>query len=106
MVSGPPKTAAEALAWAREAMVSKPRRYLFDTHVYLRMHDRNISDRSIWYALKNATSCKEYVPEKGRLTDSTAWRITGADHEGVETSVGVETFVDHLGRRMLIITVF
>ena len=47
-----------------------------------------------------------YVPENGQLTDGTAWRITGPDHEGDETSVGVETFVDHLGRRLLIITVF
>lgn len=106
MASGPPSTAAEALAWAQEAMTSTPRRYLFDTHVYLRMRDRNVTDRSIWYAIRNAKRCVPYVPENGQLTDGTAWRITGPDHEGDETSVGVETFVDHLGRRLLIITVF
>src|SRR4051794_11082636 len=106
MPFGPPRSAAEALAWAQEAMTSKPRRYLFDTHVYLRMHDRNVSDRSIWYAIKNATICVTYMPDHGQLTDGTAWRITGPDHEGEETSVGVETFVDHLGRRLMIITVF
>lgn len=106
MPAGPPRTATDALAWAQEAMVSTPRRYLLDTHVYRRMRDRNITDRSIWYAIKNATSCAPYVPESGLLTDGTAWRITGLDHEQEETSVGVEAFVDHLGRRLLIITVF
>ena len=106
MPSGPPTTAADALAWAQEAMTCTPRRYLLDTHVYIRMRDRNMSDRSIWYAIKNATRCVPYVPDRGRLTDGTAWRISGPDHEGEETSVGVETFIDHLGRRLMIITVF
>ncbi|MFO0756578.1 MAG: hypothetical protein U0359_08815 [Byssovorax sp.] len=87
-------------------MISTPRRYLFDTHVYIRMHQRNVSDRSIWYAIKNATSCLPYVPDRGQLTDGTAWRISGPDHEGDLLSVGVETFLDHLGRRLMIITVF
>jgi hypothetical protein len=106
MPSGPPTTAADALAWAQEAMTCTPRRYLLDTHVYIRMRDRNMSDRSIWYAIKNATRCVPYVPDRGRLTDGTAWRISGPDHEGEETSVGVETFIDHLGCRLMIITVF
>jgi hypothetical protein len=106
MPKGPPATPEEALAWAQEAMVSTPRRYLLDTHVYIRMRERNVSDRSIWYAIKNATQCEPYVPDRGQLTDGTAWRITGPDHEGEKTSVGVETFIDHLGRRLLIITVF
>lgn len=87
-------------------MISTPRRYLLDTHVHVRMRDRNISDRSIWYAIKNATSCVPYAPERGQLTNGTAWRISGPDHEGEPTSVGVETFLDHLGRRLMIITVF
>lgn len=102
--SGPPTTAAEALVWAQEAMVA--RRYIVDSHVYLRKHQRNITDRSIWYAIKNATDCKPYEPENGLLTEGTAWRITGPDHDEEMTSVGVETFVDHLGRRLMIITVF
>lgn len=106
MPAGAPKTSAEALAWAQEAMTSTPRRYLMDTHVYRRLSDRNITERSIWFAIKNATACITYVPDRGLLTDGTAWRITGPDHEGDETSVGVETFLDHLGRRLLIITVF
>ncbi len=104
MKSEPPKTAAEALVWAQEAMIA--RRYIVDAHAYLRKHQRNITDRSVWYAIKNATDCKPYEPENGPLTDGTAWRIIGPDHEEEKTSVGVETFVDHLGRRLMIITVF
>jgi len=57
-------------------------------------------------AIKNAKACVPYVPRNGQLTDGAAWRLTGPDHEGEETSVGVETFVDHLGRRLMIVTVF
>ncbi len=101
-----PLTEADALSWAREAMTSTPRRYIYDAHVYKRMRERNMTERSIFFAIRNATLCARYVPENGQLTDGTAWRITGPDHLGETTSVGVETFVDHLGRRLLIITVF
>ncbi|MBK6519752.1 MAG: hypothetical protein IPM79_39785 [Polyangiaceae bacterium] len=87
-------------------MTSTPRRYLLDSHVYLRLSQRRMTDRSIWFAIKNATACSEYVPDRPLLTNGTSWRITGPDDEGVSTSVGVETFVDHLGNRLLIITVF
>jgi hypothetical protein len=40
------------------------RRYIVDTHVYLRLHQRNMTDRSIWYAIKNATACEPYVPSR------------------------------------------
>lgn len=106
MAAGAPKSPEEALAWAQAAMTSSPRRYLIDTHVYIRLAQRQMTDRSIWYAIKNATTCSSYLPDRPLLTDGTSWRITGLDHEGVSTSVGVETFVDHLGNRLLIITVF
>jgi hypothetical protein len=70
------------------------------------MRQRRITDRSIWATIRNATVCVPYVPERGPVTDGTSWRISGLDDEGAMTSVGVETFVDHLGRRLLIITVF
>lgn len=82
------------------------RRYIVDTHVYVRLNQRNMTDRSIWYAIKNATACEAYVPSRPSLTDGTSWRITGPDHDGEVTSVGVETFIDQLGQRLLIITVF
>jgi hypothetical protein len=74
--------------------------------VYKRLRQRNISERSIWAAIRNATSCIAYVPERGPLANGTSWRIAGPDDEGEVTSVGVETFLDHLGRRLLVITVF
>ena len=42
------------------------------------------------------------------LTEAEAlsWARDAMDHLGEATSVGVETFVDHLGQRLLIITVF
>lgn len=106
MPAGPPKSPEDALAWAQAAMTSTPRRYLIDTHVYGRLAQRQMTDRSIWFAIKNATTCSPYSPDRPLLTDGTSWRITGPDHEGDATSVGVETFVDHLGNRLLIITVF
>jgi len=74
--------------------------------VYKRLRERNISERSIWYAIRNATTCIAYVPDRTPLAGGTCWRITGPDAEGEVTWVGVETFVDHLGRRLLVITVF
>jgi hypothetical protein len=65
MPPGPPTTAAEALAWAQEAMVSTPRRYLFDTHVYIRMRERNVSDRSIWYTIKMRPGASPTCPTAG-----------------------------------------
>jgi hypothetical protein len=104
--SSAPTTPEDALRWAKEAIAAKPRRFLLDTHVYVRMAQRDISERSIWHALNNAHTCVAFVPDRPPLTSGTSWRITGPDHEGDETSVGVEAFTDHLGRRLLIITVF
>lgn len=39
-------------------MTSEPRRYLYDAHVYKRMRQRNLTERSIWFAIKNATQCQ------------------------------------------------
>ncbi|MBI4956095.1 MAG: hypothetical protein HY908_29010 [Myxococcales bacterium] len=105
-MAGPPRTPEDALAWAKAAMISVPRRYIIDGHVYTRLAQRRMTDRSIWFTIKNATICAAYVPDRPCLTDGTSWRITGPDEDDEPTSVGVETFVDHLGERLLIITVF
>jgi hypothetical protein len=106
VVTGPPTSPTEALLWAQEAITSVPRRCILDTHAYKRLRQRRISERALWAAIRNATSCVPYVPERGPLADGTSWRITGPDDDGEVTSVGVETFIDHLGRRLLVITVF
>jgi hypothetical protein len=100
----PPTAAAEALQWTKEAMAAG--RYLVDPHIRKRMAQRAILWRSLWYALKNATVCKPYAPDEGAHVGGTSWRVTGVDHEGDEINVGVETFVDHLGRRVLLLTIF
>lgn len=106
MPPGPPTHPTDALLWAQEAIASNPRRCILDTHVYKRLRQRRISERSLWTAIRSATLCVSYAPERAPLANGTSWRITGPDEDGEETSVGVETFIDHLGRRLLIITVF
>jgi hypothetical protein len=56
--------------------------------------------------LATATRVLPYEPERGPLAGGTSWRIFGEDFQGEETAIGVETFVDHTGERVLIITVF
>jgi len=104
--TGPPTNPTDALLWAQEAIASNPRRCILDVHIYKRLRQRHISERSIWTVIRGARSCVPYVPERGPLANGTSWRITGPDDEGEKTSVGVETFVDHLGRRLLVITIF
>lgn len=99
-----PTNAADALAWTQEAM--NARRYIVDPHVHKRLQERNLTFRSIWYAIKNATTCEPYRPDRGALAGGTSWRVKGPDFEGEETSVGVETFEDHVGRRVILVTVF
>lgn len=81
-------------------------RYLVDPHVRKRMIQRRVLWRSVWYVVKNASLCIPYIPEGGAHLGGTSWRILGVDHEGEELAIGVETFVDHLGRRILLLTVF
>jgi hypothetical protein len=100
----PPVTAAEALLWTKEAMLAA--RYLVDPHVRKRMAQRAILWRSLWYAIKNASVCLPYVPDEGPHLGGTSWRVIGPDHDGELLNVGVETFVDHLGRRVLLLTIF
>jgi hypothetical protein len=100
----PPTTASEALRWAQAAMLDA--RYLVDPHMRKRMVQRRVLWRSIWYAVKNATVCVPYAPDGGAHLEGTSWRILGVDPEGEELAVGVEAFVDHLGRRILLLTVF
>ena len=81
-------------------------RYVVDPHVRKRMAQRAVEWRSLWYGVKNATACLPYTPDNGDRMGGTSWRILGPDHEGEEITLGVETFVDHLGRRVLLLTVF
>ena len=99
-----PTLASEALIWTKEAMIAG--RYLVDPHVPKRMAQRAVLWRSLWYGIRNATTCVPYAPDEGPRLGGTSWRIVGPDHNGEEITVGVETLVDHLGRRVLLLTVF
>jgi hypothetical protein len=98
-----PATAEEALVWAKLALDA--RRYWPIDHTF---HDRQPQRRiskDMKYVIRNATSCESH-PE-GRVTEGgTCWRITGLDLDEVETSIGVEISRDHLGCRVVIVTVF
>jgi hypothetical protein len=100
----PPSTPKEALVWAKEALLAK--RYIIDPHFQSRLGQRGIAWRSAWYAIQRATSCVAYVRDGGSLAGGTTWRIKGTDLSEEEVTLGVETFIDHLGRRLLLVTVF
>jgi hypothetical protein len=103
LVAGP-VTAPEALLWIKDAMASG--RYILDTH-YLqkRARTRSIPLADVKCAIATATKCVEY---KGRQPQAggTNWRVVGIDTDNDETTVGVEAFKDHLGRRIIVVTVF
>lgn len=99
-----PEHPAEALDWVHEAVSNG--RYLVDEHYYKRCQQRRFSTQVWRRILHTQISCSPYIPDKGPLAGGTSFRIIGLDFDGKEAAIGVETFADHLGRRVLIITVF
>ncbi len=99
-----PTTPSEALSWIKVAVQSG--RYLIhEAHMHKRMAQRHVTLQDLRVALLRATRCKPYTPAF-RHTDGTAWRVIGRDVDGDELTVGCEAFEDHVGRRVLVITVF
>jgi hypothetical protein len=99
-----PVAAAEALVWIKDAMSSG--RYILDTHyIQKRGRARSVPLVDLKRAIATATKCVKY---EGRLPQAggTNWRVVGTDTDGEETTVGVEAFEDHLGRRIIVVTVF
>lgn len=99
-----PTSPADALGWAKAAAANG--RYIVDDHYFKRCQQRRISPRAWRQVLATAKQCLPYVPDRGPLAGGTSWRIIGEDFEGEETTIGVETYVDRSGGRVLIITVF
>jgi hypothetical protein len=98
-----PSTAVEALSWAREALGSG--RYWVVDHAGDRQRQRGVTAADMKSVIKNATDCEAYregIPRFG----GTCWRVTGPSLDEITTSIGVEVYVDHLGKRMVIATVF
>jgi hypothetical protein len=52
-----------------------------------------------------ATDCEAYREGVSRF-GGTCRRVTGPSLDEITTSIGVEVYVDHLGKRMVIATVF
>jgi len=97
-----PTDAAEALRWIQEAVAGG--RYITHPHIQKRFVERRVSLWELKQAVRAATSCAPY--ERKSIAGGTNWRITGKTRDGDTLTVGVEAFVDHLGRRALLITVF
>jgi hypothetical protein len=98
-----PSTADEALKWAREALGSG--RYWVVDHARDRQRQRGVTAADMKSIIKKATGCEAYtggVPRFG----GTCWRVTGPSLDEVATAIGVEVYVDHLGKRLIIVTVF
>ena len=69
-----------------------------------RCRKRRISFQDARHAIALATRCAPYA--RVPLADGTCWRLWGFDLDGEETAIGFEAFKDHLGRRILLMTVF
>jgi hypothetical protein len=50
------------------------------------------------------TASEALAARGGPQAGGTTWRVWGLDFDGIATGIGVETFADHLGRRVLLIT--
>jgi hypothetical protein len=98
-----PSTAGEALSWAREALGAG--RYWVVDHARDRQRQRGVTVADMKHIIKKATDCESYrdgIPRFG----GTCWRVTGPSLDEITTSIGVEVYVDHLGKRVVIVTVF
>jgi hypothetical protein len=97
-----PKTAQDALVWVKEAMAAG--RYIPDPHFEKRCRQRRYSIFDAKRIAATATRCASYS-EATILAGGTAWRVVGTDSDGDPAALGVEAFVDNLGRRVLLITI-
>lgn len=98
-----PTTPEDALAWAQQAMTNG--RYIPDPHFLRRCQQRRVSRADFHHVIAKAQRCASY-PDGTPRAEGTCWRLWGPDTEGEETTVGFEAFQDHLGRRILLLTVF
>ena len=102
MLHNGPTEAAEALRWIQEAVAHG--RFITHPHIQERFVERRISLWELKQAVRAATSCAPY--QRKPTAGGTNWRVTGKTRDGETLAVGAEAFVDHLGRRALLITVF
>jgi hypothetical protein len=66
---------------------------------------RGITAADMKSSIKKATGCEAHaggIPRFG----GTCWRVTGPSLDEIATAIGVEVYVDHLGKRLIVVTVF
>lgn len=79
-------------------------RYLAHPHFEKRCRERSFRLADARRVIATATSCASYADARS-FHGGTSWRIVGQDTDGTTSALGVETFQDHMGRRVLLITV-
>jgi hypothetical protein len=62
----------------------------------------SIARRPIIFSPGNIEAYRDGVPRFG----ATCWRVTGPSLDEIATAIGVEIYVDHLGKRLVVVTVF
>ena len=78
--------------------------YIPDPHFEKRCRQRRFSVFDAKRIAATATTCAPYG-EAEILAGGTAWRVLGRDSDGDPAALGVEAFLDNLGRRVLLITI-
>jgi len=97
-----PATSVEALAWIQEAVSTG--RYLVDPHFRKRCAQRKFTVFDAKRIIGTASVCEPYEADRV-LAGGTSWRLTGTATDGSVAKVGVEAFRDHLGKRVILITI-
>jgi hypothetical protein len=98
-----PRNPAETLRWAKEAITHA--RYLtHEPHFSKQCAKRRVAPADWRRAIQTASRCK--ASDRPPTCGGTCWLLVGTDVEGDDLSVAVEAFADHLGRRILLVTVF
>jgi hypothetical protein len=80
-------------------------RYWVVDHARDRQRQRGITVADMKSIIKKATSCEAYPDGIPRFS-GTCWRMAGPSLDEITTAIGVEVYVDHLGKRLIVVTVF
>lgn len=91
------------MRWAREALGAG--RYWVADHARDRQRHRGVTAADMKHIIKRATDCEAYRDGVARF-GGTCWRVTGPSLDEIPTAIGVEVYIDHLGKRLVIVTVF
>jgi hypothetical protein len=99
-----PSDAALALVWIRDA-VAAGRYFAQEPHFSKRCRERGVQLDDWKHAIASAPACRPYA-DRAPTQGGSVWSVVGTDLDGDALTVSVEAFLDHLGQRALLITVF